>query len=219
MALRDIRGGQVRLRDLPDLPQFKREKDKYDEMLAELDSARRKIRELEASRPQAKQQDRDKYARVILQKGAKAPDQPSAEQAKLEEQIAKAGARRDAAETALDLAEEKLIRAVEGKRAQLLHDIDVLLEAVAHDYAGAVEKLIAIRAGRDERLNLRAWVAGFPEQTVEVRKTSRPFFGIKTANGSPVSSVTLAQALREDVEGPPKPNTMPRPEEAVSDAA
>jgi hypothetical protein len=199
--LTDIRGGRVKLRDLPDLPEIRRETAKYEEMSEELVSARRKVRELEASRPQAKQADRDKFAKVILAKGAKAPDQPGTEQARLEEEIAKAQTRRDACETALDVAEAKLIEAVREKRSELLRDVDQGVEKIERDFAAAAEKLIALRAQRDDAANVRAWVAGFPEQLTELRKTSRSF-PIKTMHGTPVSGAVFVDALREDVSGP-----------------
>jgi hypothetical protein len=214
MALRDIRGGQVRLRDLPDLPPLKRETEKYAEMAAELDAARRKIRELEALRPKAKQADRDKFAKVILAKGAKAPDQPGTEQARLEQEIAKAQTRRDACETALDVAETNLIEAVNAKRSELLRDVDQGVEKIERDFAAAAEKLIALRAQRDDAANLRAWVAGFPDQLIELRKTSRPFYGVKTMNGSPLSGAAFVEALREDV-SPTEPVRVPVPAESL----
>jgi chromosome segregation ATPase len=211
--LRDIRGGRARLRDLPDLSPLKRETEKYAEMAAEVDAARRKVRELEGSRPQAKQADRDKFAKVILTKGAKAPDQPGTEQARLEEEIAKAKTRREACETALDVAEAKLIEAVRAKRSELLRDVDQGVEKIERDFAAAAEKLIALRAQRDDAANLRAWVAGFPDQLIELRKTSRPFYGIKTISGAPLSAAAFVAALREDVTGP-----KPAQPEFVSDA-
>jgi hypothetical protein len=212
-SLKDIRGGNVRLRDLPDLAPLRREMDKYREMSAELDSARRRVGELEASRPHAKQVDRAAFAKVLLQKGAKASDQPATEQARLEEEIAKAQTRREAFETALDVAEAKLIEAVKAKRAEMLRDVDGSLAKVGRDYAGAAEKLLALRTQRDELQNVRAWVVGFPEKVVEVRTNSRPFYGIKTMHGSPVSGAVFAKALREDVDDPkPKANVMPIPE-------
>jgi hypothetical protein len=213
MPLTDLRGGRIRLRDLPDLPEIRREIAKYNEMSVELDSARRKVRELEESRPLAKQADRDKFAKVILLKGAKAPDQPGIEQAKLEEEIGRAEARRDAADTALNLAEDKLVEAVRANRNELLRDVDKTVQKIEHDYAAAAEKLITLRGQRDDALNLRAWVAGFPNQLIELPKTSRPLHGIKSMHGTPLSSKAFAEALREDVAGPkPKANTMPRPE-------
>jgi hypothetical protein len=204
MALRNLRGGRVRLRDLPDLPPLKRETDKYAEMDAELAAARRRVVELEALRPKAKQADREKFAKVILAKGAKAPDQPGTEQAKLEEEIAKAKTRRDACETALDVAEEALIAAVRAQRSELLRTVDEGVAKIERDFAAAAEKLIALRAQRDDAANVRAWVAGFPEQVTELRKASRSF-PIKTMHGTPVSGAVFVEALREDVAPKPKP--------------
>jgi hypothetical protein len=190
MALRNLRGGRVRLRDLPDLPPLKRETDKYAEMDAELAAARRRVVELEALRPKAKQADREKFAKVIL--------------AKLEEEIAKAKTRRDACETALDVAEEALIAAVRAQRSELLRTVDEGVAKIERDFAAAAEKLIALRAQRDDAANVRAWVAGFPEQVTELRKASRSF-PIKTMHGTPVSGAVFVEALREDVAPKPKP--------------
>jgi hypothetical protein len=220
MLVRDIRGERIRRLELPDVPALRKEAKIYREMLAERDAASRRLRELESERPAAKRKDQEAFGQAILKSGPAARDPGAKASDKLESEIADVRARRDAADFAVDRAEESLLAAIDAKRDSLLRDTDKNLQAVGDDYRDCVEKLLEVRQRRDQLESLRFWVQGFPHQTTQLSTRPRSVAGIKKQSGQPVTGAELAAALREDAaETPaPKANVMPRPE-VVSDAA
>jgi uncharacterized protein YhaN len=214
MLVRDIRGERIRRLELPDVPALRKEIKTYREMLAERDAATRRLRELEAERPAAKRRDQEVFGQAILKSGPAARDPGAKPSTKLESEIADVRARRDAADFAVDKAEESLLAAIDQKREGLLRDTDKNLKAVDAEYGDCVERLLEVRQRRDELGSLRFWVQGFPHQTTQLSTRPRSVAGIKKQNGQQVTGVELAAALREDAaETPaPKANTMPIPE-------
>lgn len=217
MAVRDLQGGRVRLQ-LPDIPALRKETKLYREMLAERDAASRRLRELEAERPEAKQRDKETFGAAILKTGSAARDPGQKHTDKLESEIAQVRSRRDAADFALDQAEERLLSALDAKRDSLLRESEKNMRAVDDEYRDCVERLLDVRQRRDQLGSLRYWMQAFPYETTQLSTRSRPVAGIRKVNGQPITGAELAQALRDDVGDPkPKANTMPIPE--AGDAA